>query len=320
MDPLGRAVLSTLSYFSCFSTPLTAFETWRHLLWESTDPAPTLGAVEDELARLCTAGNIRAAGYGFYSCNDSAGVADRLMREADAVHKWRIVRRGAALLSLVPFLEGVAVVNTLSMGAAHPDSDIDVLILAKPGRMFLVRLGAVLVTSLFGLRRHGHQVKNRLCLSFFLTAPAFDLERLAKYPDDPYLRFWATSLVVVVNKKQAFERLWQENAAWLAAFPHAGLRSYALRRPPGVMVQGMVRGVERLLAGSWGDVLERVARGLQERQFRRNVHSRQSDASSDVVVSSTILKFHENDRRIAIRDAWYARCAGLGIARNAELV
>lgn len=313
MDPLTRAVGMTVSYFSCFQVPLTAFEVWRNIVWDTGELAPTLGVVEEELRRLVAAGTLRATGHGFYGLPDAPDTSHRLMAEADAVAKWRIVRRGTRLLSAIPFVEGVAVVNTLSMGAAHPESDIDVLIVARPGRIFLVRLLSVLVTSLFGLRRHGAQITNRLCLSFFLTSDGFDLTVLAKQPHDPYLRFWASTLIVFLNRNGTFDRFRQANASWLAVFPHAAMRGQ-VREPMTSMPGRLVRLTERLLSGSWGDVMEQGARALQMRLFRRNVGSRQGEPSTDVVITNAMLKFHENDRRVAIREAWYDRLRGLGIA------
>lgn len=317
MTLVGQAILRTLSYFDCFAVPLTALEVWRNVVWMGDAPPPDFAVVETELLNLVSTGLIVLDPEGMYRLPRSAPATERLMREAAAIPKWRRVRRGVWMLSLVPFLEGVAVVNTMAIGAARADSDIDLLILSAPNRLFSVRLGAIIATSMLGLRRHGDKIANRLCLSFFLSEDALDLAPLTKQPEDPHLRAWAATAIVVFERNTIFHDFWRANQSWFSVLPHTTLRTAArMPRPPSSFL--FVRtALEWIGRGPIGDLVEWLARALQMRLFRRHADSQQYIQSTDVVISSTVLKFHERDRRIAVREAWYDRMRQYDVFWNA---
>ena len=57
-------------------------------------------------------------------------------------------------IQTVPFIKMVAVCNTLGYDNAAKDSDIDLFIIAKRGRLFIVRFYSSTVFAP-GVRRHG---------------------------------------------------------------------------------------------------------------------------------------------------------------------
>lgn len=306
MDPVARAVCTTIVYFDLFQVPLTALEVWRNLFWSAPGTPPGLGDVETALARLVAAGKL-VSQEGYVSLPGGVPASVRLMREADALRKWRRLRFGARLLAAVPFLLGVAAVNTLPIGASRPESDIDVLLVARTGRLYTMRLFAVTLMRLTGFYRHGAHVADHLCLSFSLTERSLDLMPLTKRPDDPLLRFWSANIHVIVERERIFDRFWEANAAFRKPLPHARLRRAApLVIAPALL--GFVRDLlERLLVGGLGERVEHWARTYQQRRFAANVTSRSRRGGTDVVISDDVLKFHERDNREEMRRAWYDR-------------
>ncbi len=312
MTPVERATLATLSYFSLFQVPLTALEAWRNLFWDSADAPPSLADVEAALPTLVAAGRLRAQD-GYWYLPDAAPPAERLLREADALRKWRRLRRGTRLLQCVPFLLGAAAVNTLPIGASRRDSDIDLLLISRGGRMFTVRFLTVALTQLFGVRRHGRFVADRLCLSFTVSDRALDLMPLTKKPDDPLLRFWCANAHVLFGRDGIFGRFWEANAALLAPLPNAALRRSTEDLRPWPLTRPVRDALERLLAGRLGDALEDRLRALQMRRFSANTGSRSRRGGTDVVISDDVLKFHERDNREEMAQAWYHRLRRYGL-------
>ena len=319
MDPVARAALATIAYFDLFQVPLTALEVWRNLFWPALSerqrvegPAPGLGDVEAALARLVAAGKL-VSQDGYVSLPGGVPASARLMREADALRKWRRLRFGARLLSGVPFLKGIAVVNTLPIGAARRESDIDVLLVARAGRLYTMRFVAVAVATLCGFYRSRENVANQLCLSFSLTEKALDIMPLAKTGGDPHLQFWLANAHVISERDRVFDIFWRANATFLTPLPNARLRRLPKPvRPPRVLA--ILRdAAERLLAGSFGDRVESWARNLQMRRFAANTQSRARRGGTDVVISDDVLKFHERDTREEIRTRWAQRRAVLGV-------
>jgi hypothetical protein len=52
---------------------------------------------------------------------------------------------------------------------------------------------------------------------------------------------------------------------------------------------------------------------VQHPRIIRNTKSRVHETGTDVVVTDDLLKFHEEDKREAIRAAFYARTARYGV-------
>ncbi len=304
MSPIATAVLATLAYFDLSQVPLTALEVWRNLFWISSDPSPGLGEVEQELAALVAARRVQSAGDGFYALAGGPASSLRLMREADALFKWRRLRRGTRLLAAVPFLLGTAVVNTLPIGAARRESDIDLFLVGRAGRLFTVRLCAVALTALFGMYRRGAHVADQLCLSFFVSERALDLGPLAKTPEDPCFRFWYANFLVLAEREDVFTKMWQANQSLRAPLPNAHLRRAARAVRPFPGATAFRAFLERALAGRIGDRVETWARRVQTRRFSANAGSRAWQGGTDVVISDDVLKFHERDRREEVRRAW----------------
>lgn len=312
MDSVARATLATVAYFDLFQVPLTALEAWRNLFWLEKGIPPGLGDVETAIARLVADG-VLVSQEGYVSLPGGAQASVRLIREADALRKWRRLRFGARLLSAVPFLTGIAAVNTLPIGAARRDSDIDVLLVARAGRLYTMRFIAVALATVFGLYRSGTHVADRLCLSFSVSDRALGMAPLAKAGGDPYLQFWAANVHVVAERGRVFDAFWRANAPLLAALPNARLRRLPhLARP--LRVLALLRDLaERLLAGSLGDRVERWSRDFQMRRFAANTGSRARRGGTDVVITEDMLKFHERDRREEVRLRWAQKRAALGV-------
>jgi len=156
-------------------------------------------------------------------------------------------------------------------------------------------LGRLLVTAvlqLAGLRRHGDRVANRICLSFYLTPRAAALDAV-KLDDDPYLRYWIAHLLPLFARAAALCNFWRANE-----WAHRTLYQAPQPLP---LIPGRASAFGTMLAwllGGWlGDVFERTSRVWQV----RHMGVRFAQENSAVVISNTMLKFHEQDRR-----AWYA--------------
>src|SRR3989344_7737796 len=66
--------------------------------------------------------------------------------------KWKILQRRSRLFRYIPFIDFVLVSGSMAMGDAKENSDFDVIIGARRGRIFTVRFLCWLVFSIFGWR------------------------------------------------------------------------------------------------------------------------------------------------------------------------
>ena len=68
-----------------------------------------------------------------------------------------------------------------------------------------------------------------------------------------------------------------------------------------------------MLNGISGEKLEKKSRQWQREKMSANVESLQSFPDSRVIINDSMLKFHENDRRVFFRQRWKDRCFELNV-------
>lgn len=212
---------------------------------------------------------------------------------------WKRVNRYLKFLRWVPFLRMVAVCNNLSFGKAHANSDIDLFVVAKKGRLFIVRSLLTLILHILGVRRHGKSVTGRFCLSFFIDDSRLNLEDVA-LEKDIYLAFWIKSLLPIlddgVSKTFLQQNLWAQYF-----FEHE--KDFVLDYSRLINEASLFkRFFGKLLNGRFGDFFEYFLMGWQLKRARRKAEKFKTGSS--FVIEKSMLKFHQLDRRPLYRDKW----------------
>lgn len=225
---------------------------------------------------------------------------------------WKKVFRYVRVLKFVPFLRMVAVCNNLSFGMVNEKSDIDLFIVAKKGRLFLVRAFVTFIFSILGVRRHGNKIAGRFCLSFFVDDEFLDLSGIA-LKNDIYLAFWIKSLVPVlddgVSKEFFIKNTWigtyfeNDSFSW-------NFRTQVILRPGGVSA----RFLKLIFDGDFGDFIEKKLKSWQLKRADKKA-AKISDRSG-LIMNEHILKFHNNDRRREYRSLWMEKFENDKISRE----
>jgi len=301
MDALKQAIIKTLSYFDIFSQPLTSEELYRWL-WNYQEDIK----YPDFLEQLDLPSQ---QGYYFLPGREAI-ISERERRVKVIEEKMKIALRGIRKIRWVPFLRAVFVCNTLAAASVTEDSDIDVLIVVKRGRIFLTRALITLTLSLFALRRTKKKIKNKICLSFYITDDNLNLEKIA-LPEDIYLAYWLDQLIPVYDPDNLHRAILQANQ-WMRKFlPKAGQSYEVLSRwhvGEGSVAKKVKKVLQKIWLGSYGDLMESQARGLQIAKMKMNYMSAQKDNDTRVVVNEQMLKFHENDKREEYQQQWLENC------------
>ncbi|MEK7190063.1 MAG: hypothetical protein AAB666_03760 [Patescibacteria group bacterium] len=312
---LGAAIKQTLAFFEIFKHPLTNFELYKLLYCEKKIDLSEV-VLETKQIKIN-----EANGFFFLLSNSPNLHLDRQDRAISNDRKFVLACRAAQLISWVPFTRLVAVCNTLSFEAAEKWSDIDFFIVARPGMVWLVRFLTTATLTVFGLRRHGRRIANKICLSFFVSDDAMNLKKISLTPDvqghpDIYLIYWMANLIPLINREKTLEKFWQANNwAWnyLANFDwrESVVNSHEIKCNS--LVDRTRRFLERCLGGRSGDNLEKFLKKIQLFKILRNKQSQYFANGTAVVVNDQMLKFHEEDRREFFRNKWREICAGLSI-------
>lgn len=284
---LEKSVYRTLAYFSHFRYPLTGFEVWKWLL-EPGGPVSLFEVLETLKSSNWLRDKVTAF-QGFYALGDAqAWHRDRHVRFLDAMRKYRKAERTVQLLGRLPWIHGVAVCNSLSWYQTTQQSDIDLFVVTKPGRVWSARLLSTIPAMLLR-QRPGEAKTDPVCLSFFCTDQALDFEKLKIGTSDPYLAYWCRSLVPLIDHSDWMDNFEMHNAWLREVLPHAQFVRRASRFRPYVKA--------RL---PWVPLSERLAKQLQMEKFPASIRSLMN-RDSRVIVSDDMLKFHEQDAREQIR-------------------
>lgn len=298
MTALEKNILSTLGWFDIYNYPLTQTEVWQYLWQQEKITAVTLSEVISSLHDLEHQKKIRQQN-GFWQLYNSADLLNsRQAKYINSIKKRQIASRGAKIISHLPFIEMVALGNTLAFDNASVESDIDLLIVAKPHRLFTARFIVTAVIHFLGLRRHGQKINNRLCLSFYLTSDNLNFRALA-YDYDPYLVYWLATLNIMFDKSDYYQKFLKENS-WLDNYL-VNWRALKIQESQ-LLATPILHNQNPLLL-----LVEYILKKFQLIKIHSHKKTRLGDGTKAVLVNDQIMKFHESDARPQLAEKFISK-------------
>jgi predicted nucleotidyltransferase len=96
-------------------------------------------------------------------------VKTRIERQKIADKKWKKTRKIVRWFQLVPYCRMAAISGSLALGNTREESDLDLLIMSKQGRVWTLRVLLSALTQAMGQRRHGSVINDKICLNQYLT-------------------------------------------------------------------------------------------------------------------------------------------------------
>lgn len=307
---LEQAILATVVYFDMFDYPLTASEIWQELYVEGMSYELRVTSYSLFDVRKCLESSERIKSLaenknGFYFLRGRENILRiRHQRYLIGQPKWRRACWLTRILRLVPFIRLVAVCNKIAYDNADDNSDIDLFIITKPGRIWTARMLVTTITSLSGIRRHSDKIKDRVCLSFYVTERALDLKKLSHLSPDTHFMYWTTQIAPIFKVDKTAADFWTANS-WLKKYlpnfiPYRGV-DYQRHITDNKLTSFGREISEKILRGGLGNVLERKLKKLQLKKMSAKTNSARWEDNTNVVVSDDVLKFHERDAREKLR-------------------
>ncbi|MBP7134064.1 hypothetical protein KBA73_02505 [Patescibacteria group bacterium] len=296
MNGVEAALLRTLCFFDVLFYPPT-FAEWMSLV----DRKGEYRFTEQEL--LSTARELIA----LKRVTEQAGRItlpgrEGLVSEQHARAQWmprkiRTARKVTKWLSRLSGVRFVALCNTTALGCARDESDLDFFIITRSGVLWQTRALAALPFKLSGRRPvSGKELPDAICLSFFVDDAALDLHPLMQLPDDPYFRYWFLSLLPLYDDGVG-QTLWEANGVLRERHPYA----VPWLVNPDLRIQKPILRLPGL------SLLEQLARKAQERVLPPEIRASQG-TEKGVIYSDHVLKFHAQDARASMREAYETRC------------
>ncbi len=318
---LEHSILCAISFFDSLSYPLTVAEIEEFLMFY---PNPVGFVSILEALDFFIANKRIESSNGMYALAGRKDlIMQRLAKYVPNEKKYRIACRMSAILSHIPFVRMICVVNSLSLQNAQEESDIDLFIVAKHSHIWLTRLLVVAALDLMRARPRAAVRKNMICTCFFASCSSLDFSSLqiprsvqGEPPcgiPDIYLAWWVSRFVPLYDHGGYAEKLFSSNEWAREVFGNRRLYRTVHNR----MVRQNFFGksvktiAERILA-CIGGALERASRAIQ---FSVLPYSLRSICNMDsrVVMNDNVLKFHIRDMREKIRTSWHEKCKLYGI-------
>src|SRR3989344_3659857 len=175
---LRNSVLATIIYYDIFDYPLTLVEIHKYLVnpGRLSNIQGGIGEIKlsdiiDELDRLVDPGIINQKN-GFYFLNGRNDLYElRIERDKISARKWKKFLRMAKYLALASYLRGVFASGSMTIDNTTEESDFDVLIIIRSGRLYTCRFFLWAVSSFLGIRRKKHQkiAPDKLCFNHYIA-------------------------------------------------------------------------------------------------------------------------------------------------------
>lgn len=290
---LRDEILATLSYYDVHDMPLTAEEIFRYLIRTSSTDIPTRPKISECCETLIQEGVVGKRDGYFFLFGREYIVPLRAKYAEYAQRKWRITRRTARLLAAVPFIRLLFVSGSLSFNNTDELSDLDVVIVAKHGRIWTTRLLVSALLSLLGMRRRFEDrvAPNKICPNHFITNESLHIPFQNMYTAQLY-----ANLVPVSVTDPTLLKEFQIQNEWLFHYMHHWQMSddRILTTP----FANMLRTMGEKIANVIGDWLEAKARDYQKRFIIE--HARPVTPGGHLTYTDEALAFHAQSSASAI--------------------
>lgn len=295
-DKLREGIVSTLAFFGTIGLPVRRRRIYELLYKIASDEA----FVYKELDKMAEEGRLVQVGERYAL---KPWDVQRLDSNRAEIHKrWKKIRKYLPLLSVMPFIESLMVINSLSIGNVDQESDIDFFVITKPNRLYFVRSMIILLFKFLGVYKTRTRISERFCFGFYVTTQHLDLSDVLIEGEDPHFAFWFASMLAVLGRDQ-YHKFYNANK-WISEyFPNSRpeYRERFFQRQP-----KNIRHTKR--------VLEMVL-ALPVMFFEpllRYIHIRHTFnlpenhwPSSTTVASKDMLKLHAIDPRAQSRQKFY---------------
>lgn len=295
-NKLEQAIVKTVAYFSLSSYPLTLIELTNYLFETKT----AMGEVENCLKQSeWLKSKIEQKQGLIFLTGRQTDISTRAERYLISDRKIKKVRRALRVLSCVPSVQSIMLCNNIGILNSSADSDIDLLLIVKNGQLWTTRFLFLILTELLGVRIHGENAKDKLCLSFYLSDADLNLNSMAISKDDIYLSYWLQTLLPVYDMGQC--RPFMRTNLKLSDQKSARcLNQYSRYRAKPISflpsVFGCILGVLKYFRSS----LERYQWNKMSPQKR----SLATGPGTEIILTEQMLKFHDNDRRWLYAQSW----------------
>jgi hypothetical protein len=301
-EPIANAILRTLAFHAAWNYAPTRLQLFQSLDVAGDDfgisDSKSYDLIAQSLDNLISQGVIVEDHHRLALAEFAGLIQSGKDNEIHFARKMRNAWRATRYLKLLPWVRSICLCNTTALGQARDQSDLDFFIICRAGTIWRTRFFATIPFKILNARPGERQI-DPVCLSFFITDQALNLQPLVLDEDDPYFRHWFLSLMPLTDDGVLAD-LWEQNRELRRRHPFAK-RWIALKQSP---LPGAVSSSKPGISPS---LLERWLRQLQTVRFPKEI-TQIANQDSRVIINDNVLKFHVTDNRKLFRDKYYKIC------------
>lgn len=273
-NKLEKNILATVIYYDGLNYPLTSFELWKYLIrTDYYSPAneiskATLLQIINQLSDNKLSKYIEHYNGFYFLKGRKELVSKRISNNKISAEKIKKLEKIVKYLRFVPFVRMIGFTGGLAMKNTHHDSDLDLLVVLKYGKIWT---GRTLVTSMvhfIGKRRYGRKIANRVCLNLFVTDQSLEVITKDLFSASEYMFLFPLFGKDVYNRFQ-IKNKWIRNIK----------PTYALGEidPPKMIADSVfsknIRNFGELLFGL--NILENFLRKVEKKRIMHNPKTQQ---------------------------------------------
>ena len=197
----------------------------------------------------------------------------------------------------IPFVEQIFLCNSISFNALDENSDIDLFIIAEPGRIRTVKFRSMILFTLKWAKRTWKKIRKKICLSFFITSDSQNLYSISLPTLDIYLAYRIAHLVLIYQPNKEIDNSFFENNKWIKWI----LPNYQEKQTISLWITPFSWNTKfkNIMETIWDwflwNIFERTVKHTQKAIIRLK-RMRNPTWNKDVIVSDSMLKFHQDIR------------------------
>ena len=296
---IAEDILRTLAYFDVFSYPLSLEQVFEFLPRNSVSTENVAAALEELVSAAVLQ---KHNGYYFLATGNIGMIPERLENERRATTLLKWARIVSFVIKQFPFTRAVFITGSLSKNIATPDSDIDLMIVTAPGRLWICKSMLTLFRKSFLLGSNKF-----FCTNFYISEKDYSIPERSV--------FAAIELVTtkVIWNSAAYERF-RANNEWVRSFlpntsPTLG-NPFQVKEPRSLFQQIVERIAGLLPLDSLDTYLMDVHRRHWENRYRYLDEAKRSLLFRTSREASSVWK---NDHETRVMNEYSERLRQLGL-------
>lgn len=228
--------------------------------------------------------------------------------------KWQKFLRRIWPFRFIPFVDFVLASGSLATGNMNENSDFDVIVGARQGRIFTARFFCWLIFRILGWRakhpntsqsnlpqslplqytvllKWRHPWRDKICFNHFVTSAAYRLSP----PHNEYWKKLYELLVPVYGSLEAIQKFFDANANWAGP---VDINKYLKDPRYRYQKKGLVAKIREWILGGWfGDQLEKL-KFIQIYFIKRGLNK--TGHEPRIIFNDNELEFHPDTKRIEL--------------------